>query len=170
MRASTVIIGGIFVLAAAGGTGAANHAAAHAVTTATRHTNAPVTGPGETAYLTAVLRDLGAPATSANLTSLAAWVRSENSTAENNPLDTTLTEPGATWFNNIPLADGQVIHVMNYPAATVGAAATAATISGGYYPHIDGDLTAGTGVCNDPATASEFLEYSGNGYSRPDCP
>jgi hypothetical protein len=173
MRASTLAVGAIVGFAAVGGGGTA------ATVTVTRHAaappphrDAPVTSSSETAYLTAVLRDLGAPVTSVNLTSLAAWVQRETSwppAAAFNPLDTTLYEAGATKFNDITLSNGQVIHVWNYPTAAEGAAATAATIAGGNFPHIAAALTAGTGLCGLTVAYQEFLDWSGNGYNTPAC-
>jgi hypothetical protein len=129
---------------------------------------APVRGPGEAAFIQAVLTDLHAPATSANVASVEAWVRHETSwppAAANNPLNSTLPEPGSTVFNTITLAGGGVIHVQNYPDAAEGAAATAATIANGNYPHITAGLDDGTGLCADAAAAADFATWSGNGYS-----
>lgn len=129
---------------------------------------APVRGPGEAAFIGAVLTDLHAPATDANVASVEAWVRHETSwppVAANNPLNSTLPEPGSTVFNTITLASGGVIHVQNYPDAAEGAAATAATIANGNYPHITAGLAGGTGLCGDTAAAADFSTWSGNGYS-----
>jgi hypothetical protein len=130
---------------------------------------APVSGPGETAFIKAVLADLGAPATDANVASVTAWVRHESSwppAAASNPLNSTLPEAGSTDFNTIALAGGGVIHVQNYPDAAEGAAATAATIANGSYPHIVAGLAGGTGLCGDTAgEAGDFATWSGNGYS-----
>lgn len=129
---------------------------------------APVSGPGETAFIKAVLTDLHAPATDANVASVTAWVRHETSwpsAAANNPLDSTLPEPGSTNFNTIVLANGGVIHVQNYPDAAEGAAATAATIANGSYPHIIAGLDDGIGLCGDTAAPADFTTWSGNGYS-----
>jgi hypothetical protein len=128
---------------------------------------APVSGPGETAFIKAVLADLGAPATDANVASVTAWVQHETSwppAAASNPLDSTLPEPGSTIFNTIVLASGGVIHVQNYPDAAEGAAATAATIANGHYPHIIAALAGGSGLCGDTALAADFATWSGNGY------
>jgi hypothetical protein len=129
---------------------------------------APVSGPGETAFIKAVLTDLGAPATDANIASVTAWVRHETSwppVAASNPLNSTLPEPGSADFNTIVLASGGAIHVQNYPDAAEGAAATAATIANGSYPHIVASLAGGTGLCGDTAAAADFATWSGNGYS-----
>jgi hypothetical protein len=129
---------------------------------------APVNGTGEAAWVTAVLTDLDAPATGANVASVESWVQHETSwppAAAGNPLDSTLPSPGSTSFNTIVLAGGGVIHVQNYPDAAEGAAATAATIANGSYPHIVADLAGGAGLCGDTATAADFLTWSGNGYS-----
>lgn len=131
-------------------------------------TAAKVTGPGETAFFRAVLADLGAPATPANLASLAAWTTHEwpawPPKAANNPLDTTLAAPGATAFNTFRAANGAVLHVWSYPTATEGATETARTIGAGNFPGITAALAAGRGVCGGQYGA-EFGAWSGGGYS-----
>lgn len=83
----------------------------------------------------AVLTKVGAPVTPINVRFLDAWQREEGGDATNNPLNTTLPEPGAGNYNSVG--------VKNYPSATVGAAATAATLRGGY-PNIVAALKANT--------------------------
>ena len=63
---------------------------------------------------------------------LAAWERAEGSRAQYNPLDTTQPWPGATDYNSA--------HVKNYPTGAAGIAATAATLTNGYYAGIVADL------------------------------
>jgi hypothetical protein len=176
-RHLAVSVGVVFgLVSTSGGAAAVVPAVKHAITDAVTAKKparkaAPVTGPGETAFFTAVLRDLGAPVTRANLTSLAGWADREGpwgTVGKNNPLDTTQPMPGSTWFNTITTSSGGVIHVQNYPTATEGAEATAATIANGFYPHILGRLTSGTGLCEDlTATAAEFTTWGG--YSSPVC-
>src|SRR5260370_703542 len=119
MRASTRAIGVVVVFAAASGGGTAakvTHPPAAAPPPAAPRTDTPVTGSSETAYLTAVLKNLGDPVNGQNLTSLADWVKRETTwppVAKYNPLNTTQQEPGATEFNTITLSNGQVIHVWN---------------------------------------------------------
>jgi hypothetical protein len=172
-----ISVGVVFAVVATSGTAArvsaATRVAGHPVLDSARPGRRPVqpAGAGESAFFTAVLGDLGDPATRANLSSLAGWASREGpwgSVGRNNPLDTTLPAPGATWFNTITLGGGQVIHVMNYPTPAVGAAATAATISGGSYPRIAADLASGAGLCGDPAAATDFLTWSGS-YTSPAC-
>jgi hypothetical protein len=155
MRARTKVF-----IAAAAVVGFASYGGSHAATPASAGPGeAPVSGTGETAYIRAVLADLHAPDTDADVASVKEWVRHETPwppVAANNPLDSTLPEPGATWFNTLP--DG--LHVQNYPNAAEGAAATAATIANGRYPHILAGLTSGAGVCGT-AAADDFATWSG---------
>lgn len=111
----------------------------------------------ESAFIRGVLADLGAPATSANMTSLASWLPHEGTAAAYNPMASTLPEPGSTVFNS----DG----VQNYVSASQGAQATAATLANGRYPLIVAALRSGAGLCGDPSLAGEFLTWSGGGYS-----
>lgn len=151
-----------------GTTGAAVPAVIHAVTHAPRPqavSAAPVADGSETAYFTAVLHDLGAPASRGDLKALDRWLHREYSNgwpggAKYNPLDSTRYEPGATAFNTF--GGGQ--HVWNYPDAAEGAQATAATLQNGRYTLIVADLRAGGGLC-DSRLASEFAAWSGQGYS-----
>jgi hypothetical protein len=166
-RAASLIVAA--VLAYAAGTKLVTphtHAKAHpAVTDRVRHAElTTVTGPSETAYWAAVLGDLSAPATTADITSLSRWADHEGpwgTVGQYNPLDTTLYEPGSTAFNT--LGDGG--HVWNYPNASVGAHATAVTITGGY-PLIVSALRSGGGLCGDSAVAGELLTWSGSGYDE----
>ncbi len=120
-----------------------------------------VTSGSESAFIAAVLADLGAPATQANVSSLASWFPHEFPSwppaAANNPMASTMPEPGAAVFNGAG--------VRNYVSATQGAQATAATLADGNYPRIVADLKSGRGLCGDPSLAAEFLIWSGGGYS-----
>lgn len=124
---------------------------------------APVTSGSETAFFTAVLTDLGAPGTRADLRSLEAWYPHEYPSwppgARYNPLDTILAEPGSWAFNTF--SGG--LHVQSYPSAAEGAEATARTLERGY-PAIVAALRSGGGLCGR-SLAGEFLTWSGNGYS-----
>jgi hypothetical protein len=121
---------------------------------------APVTSGSEDAFIRATLADLGAPATQANVTSLASWFPHEFPAwppmAANNPMATTMPAAGSTTYNGVG--------VQNYPDASEGAQATAQTLDDGYYPGIAAALRSGRGLCGG-SLASEFLTWSGNGYS-----
>lgn len=161
---------GVVVLGSAGtktATTIVHHHATHKQVT-TQHTaprTVPVTSGSERAFITATLADLGAPATSANIYSLASWFPHEYPSwppwASNNPMSSTLYVPGATVYNT--LSDGG--HVWNYPSASVGARETALTLADGYYPLITAALHSGRGLCGNPSIAGELLTWSGDGYS-----
>ena len=132
----------------------------HAVTAASG-TGVHVTSGSETAFIRATLADLGAPATQADIGSLASWFPHEfpswPPSATDNPMASTMPEPGATVFNSDK--------VRNYVSATQGAQATAATLADGDYPGIVAALRSGSGLCGDSSLAGEFLTWSGDGYS-----
>jgi len=150
----------VVALAAASGNhkavaGAVRHAGAGLHAAASLH-SVPVTGAGEDSFIRAVLADLGAPDTQADVTSLASWFPHEGTAAAYNPMASTLPEPGSTVFNY----DG----VQNYVSASQGAHATAATLANGDYPLIVAALRSGAGLCGNSSLAGEFLTWSGNGY------
>jgi hypothetical protein len=158
------------VLALGAGTGTAvtvthhHHAApARSVQAAPAHTApAAVADGSETAFWRAMLADMGAPATQANLYSLDEWLPHEEpwpSLAAWNPLDSILPEPGSWDFNSF---DGG-LHVQSYPNAAEGAEADAATLANGNYPLIYAALRSGAGVCGTDF-AAEFATWSGGGY------
>ena len=121
-----------------------------------------VTSSTETGFWTAVLADLGAPVTPADLGSLTAWAAHEGpwgSVGQFNPLDSILPMPGSWPFNTF---DGN-LHVQNYPDASVGAQATASTIVG--FPAITAALRSGNGVCGN-GLSDEFYRWSGGGYQE----
>jgi hypothetical protein len=72
-------------------------------------------------FARALLAGLGAPVTKHNLWAVVAWETAEGTKAKFNPLATTLPEEGATDFNSTG--------VKNYPSASVGIAATVATLT-----------------------------------------
>lgn len=128
-----------------------------------RAARAAVPGSGEAALMGAVLADLGAPATEADVTSLEAWRKRETPwppVAAGNPLNTTLTAPGSTAYNYLPGGGS----VQSYPSPAEGAQATAATLLGGY-PMIVSALRSGSGVCGG-SFAAEFSKWSGGGYQE----
>jgi hypothetical protein len=108
-------------------------------------------GTSETAFQTAMLQDLGAPVTAANLGSLHSWFLHEEPSFPPpnlwNPLN---IENGAGGF-------------MQYGSASAGAQATAQFIEDGYH-QILMMLLSGNGLCGDYC-ASDFLRWSNNGYS-----
>jgi hypothetical protein len=115
----------------------------------------------ETAFISAVLADMGAPNTPVNIKSLASWFTHEFAqwppNAQNNPMATTQKMPGSTTFNS----QG----VQNYPDAKTGATATAQTLLNGHYPNIVAALKSGKGLCGNSSIAQELLTWSGGGYS-----
>lgn len=120
-------------------------------------------GVGERAFWIAVLTGLAAPPTTANIQSLIHW-RTRESPWNNqppdgaqythNPLNTTLSMPGATEVNSAG--------VKRYPNAAIGVAATVRTLHG--YSGIVSALRSGRGLCGT-GLASEFTTWSGGGYS-----
>jgi hypothetical protein len=119
-------------------------------------------GPGETAFWTAVLAAIAAPPTKANIQSMTAWRTHECPWDSNppdgamythNPLNTTLNAPGAVSINSVG--------VKRYPNTAIGLAATVATLRG--YSQITGALRTGRGLCGQ--SFSDFFRWSGGGYS-----
>lgn len=112
-------------------------------------------GPGAKAFSMAVLKGIGAPANSANVRSIEAWIAREGGGGANNPLNTTLYMPGSTVFNSVG--------VRNYPSVAVGVLATIKTLQASYYTDIVGALKAGKGLCG--RSFQGLSTWSGNGYS-----
>lgn len=114
----------------------------------------------QTAFIKAMLTSMGAPSTSANINSLASWMRHEFGSwppsAKNNPFATTEQMPGSTQFNSVG--------VQNYANASDGVAANVKTLTNGRYNKIVAALKSGTGICGN-AFADEFSTWSGGGYS-----
>ena len=120
---------------------------------------APASG-SETDFIKAVLADMGAPASQANINSLATWFKREFPSwppaARFNPMATTQKMTGSTQYNSVG--------VQNYTDAKTGAQATATTLMNGHYPGIVAALKAGNGLCGN-SLASEFSTWSGGGYT-----
>ena len=110
-----------------------------------------VEGADETAFQTAMLHDLGAPATQANLASLTAWFRHE---------EPSFPPPNAWNPLNIESGGG----FAQYGSAAEGARASAGFIVANGYGCIRMNLLSGRGLCGAQC-ASDFLRWSGNGYS-----
>jgi hypothetical protein len=108
-------------------------------------------GTSETQFQTAMLKDLGAPVTSANLSSLHSWFLHE---------EPSFPPPNAWNPLNIESGGG----FAQYGSASAGAAATAAFIEDNNYNEIRMALLSGNGLCGG-SCASDFLRWSGNGYS-----
>lgn len=126
-------------------------------------TPTPPANSSENAFWKAVLASLGAPATQANINSLNAWAQKEsiwpggpNKGGLYNPLNTTLSQPGATNYNSVG--------VKNFVSPASGVVATVQTLLGGY-PAIVSALKSGQGLCGDGAASAEFSKWSGGGYS-----
>jgi hypothetical protein len=113
------------------------------------------------AYAKAVLSDIGAPETAANIQSLIAWMLMEGGGGTYNPLNSTQTSQYAS--GNLA---GNSAGVKNYDSASGGASSTAATLENGYYPAIVAALKAGKGLDGGGSTiSSELSTWSGEGYS-----
>lgn len=118
----------------------------------------------ETAWITAMLAAIGAPPTQANISSVSSWIHLESVYPGNghntgglfNPLNTTLSAPGATDYNSVG--------VKNYVSEAQGLAATAGTLLGGRYSDIVSALRSGNGLCGQ--SFSGLYTWSGHGYSK----
>jgi len=105
------------------------------------------TSSSERSWITALLTSLGAPATNANINSLSSWISKESVYPGNgqntgglfNPLNTTLSAPGATDYNSVG--------VKNYVSEAQGLAATVKTLLGSDFSIIVKDLRGGNGLC-----------------------
>src|SRR5262245_48522793 len=90
---------------------------------------------------------INAPLTRQNFDALNAWQRAEGGTALNNPVNTTLSTPGATSYNNLGGGTG----VQNYQTPQAGIQATINTLTNGNYGGVLSALRAGN---NAQAVAS----------------
>lgn len=115
------------------------------------------------AWIVAVLLGIGAPPTKANIDSLVAWGNHEsvwpggpNMGGTYNLFNTTLSMPGATDYNSVG--------VKNYPTATVGVAATVATLLESNYNDVTAALRTGRGLCGQ--SFQGLSTWSGGGYSE----
>jgi hypothetical protein len=161
-KAIGLAVGAVLVsgLGAGGATVVRHHHAGHH---AAPPAAAPVVSGSESAFIDAVLTDLGVPAgkRQADATSLAAWFPHEFPSfppaAAWNPMASTLQMPGSTIYNGVG--------VQNYTDPSEGAQATALTLADGWYPHILAALKSGNGLCGNPSLTGDFLVWSGNGYS-----
>lgn len=108
-------------------------------------------------FARALLARLGAPASDTNVEFLASWMAREGTSAQFNPLATTLRVPGSTALGGNPAG------VQNYPDFAAGVDATARTLLSGY-PRIVADLIRGDGAAAG-REAAELGKWSGGGYS-----
>lgn len=129
--------------------------------------SASVTTPSnssETAWITAFLTSIGAPATTANINSISSWIAHEsvypgngvNSGGLYNPLNTTLVESGSSDYNSVG--------VQNYVSEAQGLEATVSTLLGGNYNDIVAALRSGNGLCGQ--SFAGLSTWSGGGYSQ----
>jgi hypothetical protein len=81
------------------------------------------------------LTRLGMPVTAENVKAMVAWQRAEGTRAQNNPLATTQSMPGATRFNSVG--------VKNFVTYDDGITANIKAITNGRYPNILAALQAG---------------------------
>jgi hypothetical protein len=98
------------------------------------------------------------PVTTSNVQFLYNWMKAEGGGGNNNPLNTTLREPGSTTFNSAG--------VQNFTSTDQGIQATLSTLKG--YPTVVAALQAGDAqAANDSgALAGDLSKWSGGGYSR----
>ena len=104
----------------------------------------------------AVLSAGGWPKTEANIQSLIAWALNEGGGGQYNPLNTTLSEPGATSFNSV--------NVENYTSWHQGVTATVATLQSSDYTDVTSALKAGGGLGS--GSYSGLSTWSGGGYAN----
>lgn len=125
----------------------------------------PPSGPGQKAWIVAFLTAIRAPATDANVNSVAAWINHESpwnasppdgALYTNNPLNT--TEPGFGSTGTV-----NAVGVRIYPSITEGLAATQAVITNGRYGDILLWLRSGKGLCGKQLAGLSV--WSGGGYS-----
>ena len=113
----------------------------------------------ESAWITAFLSALGAPASAANTASMTDWITHEGtygSGATNNPLNT--TEPG---FGSTSVFNSD--NVRNYPTGADGISATVATLEGGGYSDILALLKSGAGLKS--GASAGLSRWSGGAYT-----
>ncbi len=129
--------------------------------------NTALTGSAAVAWADAALAALGAPATSANVQTMADWFANEGTPHDlNNPLNLQTPYGGSTvsTASDSPASDG----IQAYPSPADFVAAFPIEMNKGSYPAIVAALKAGTGMegsAGTPEIASELSVYSGGGYN-----
>lgn len=118
-----------------------------------------LSGSNAQSWAEAILSDLGAPDSAADIETLEDWFAREGGGGENNPLNTTLVTSGS--IGSINSAG-----VQSYSTPAAGASADAQTIESGY-PAILSALQSGSGFVGstNSSISSELSEWSGGGYS-----
>jgi len=119
--------------------------------------SAPASG-SETSFYTAVLQDLGAPVTNANLMSMYAWGRHEE------PGFPPQNVGGNAW-NPLNIKNVVTGGFAQYSSASDGASKTAGFMLANNYGNIVAALRSGNGLCGNPSIAAELSAWSGGGYS-----
>lgn len=111
-------------------------------------------GQGEQSYFSALLRDLGAPASTANLQAMYRWAKKE---------EPSFPPPNA--WNPLNIKNPQTGSFAQYPSPRAGAFSSAAFMINNHYTAIVSSLRTGNGIVDSPEVARELLAWSGGGYS-----
>jgi hypothetical protein len=132
-------------------------------------------GAWATAWATAILDALGAPASAVNIASLISWFAAEDNNgaqgvhadgaAQCNPLNITAmsgTFAGTTGSEPSGAGPGHPGN-LNFDTPAHGIAATVQVIKN--YPAISVALSSGKGLINNPAVSANLSTWSGGGYS-----
>jgi|SRR5712664_1385982 len=127
-----------------------------------------ITGPGEKAWMNALLDSLGAPRTAANIASLEHWKLREtvgwppqdkdgngNLFVVDNPMNTGRRCCGGTTINSAG--------IQSYPSLSAGLEATVITLHNGHYGDILGQLRKGNGLTSGASPG--LLTWSGGAYA-----
>jgi len=107
---------------------------------------------GYGAWAAQLLETLGAPVCQSNMTAVVAWESAENTTAEWNPLATTLPAAGGSDFNPVGVKD--------YPSLAVGLAATADTLRYGLTADGYGPVVEALQACAPPEATAAAINQS----------
>jgi hypothetical protein len=147
----------------AAGTGTAGTTATTANTSglATLPYGTALTGSSATAWATAILQGLGAPASAANVQSLVDWFGQEGGGGVNNPLNTTTASGGTAGETGTINSVG----VASYDSPAAGVAATVKSLEQPLYTGIVSALKSGSGLVGNSSVGSELSAWSGGGYS-----
>lgn len=113
-------------------------------------------------FAAAVLAGIGLTPTTNRMNFMRAWMQSENTKAQNNPLATTwnYTAQGSTFFNCLKkdAAGACIVGVQNFPTNNMGIEATIKTLKLSYYDAIRDTLQKDTNKINgnDPGLEKSF--------------
>jgi hypothetical protein len=110
----------------------------------------------EASYFTAMLKDIGAPATQANLNTMYTWAKQE---------EPSFPPPNA--WNPLNIKNYITGTFQQWVSPSAGAAGTGAFLEENQYPAIVAALRSGQGLIGNqnPQVASELSAWSGGGYS-----